>query len=306
MTEETRSQGEGESRVVRPTRRVSALLGFLLKAEVDAIFQQQPFETEKGENPLELWREFDQRRQRLQPLTGSAAVTPLPDELRPTVQQIKERETYKEHYEAIADYAFVLSPIEALLAPQWYADLDYVDEIMARLSPEMSLEDQVLFAMSEGKITEPIVTGSQVLFTSPRRDLFADPIPTVRETESGEFEILIRAASRPNYVQVAQIGGRLLLTNGVHKVCALYKLGMREVPCVYRTAHSLEEAGFNPRNTSLFRDPIFRGERSALVIDFLNPDTAVPLRMRSMYQVLQVSISVGQLQIPALPKGDQQ
>ncbi len=36
----------GRRQVIRPTRRVSGLLGFLLKAEVDAIFQQQPFETE--------------------------------------------------------------------------------------------------------------------------------------------------------------------------------------------------------------------------------------------------------------------
>lgn len=35
-------------RTIRPTRRVAALLGFLLKAEVDAIFQQQPFETLDG------------------------------------------------------------------------------------------------------------------------------------------------------------------------------------------------------------------------------------------------------------------
>jgi hypothetical protein len=67
-------------KAVRPTRRVAALLGFLLKAEVDAIFQQQPFETLDGANPLELWRQFDGNRQELRPLVP-AAVEPLPKSL---------------------------------------------------------------------------------------------------------------------------------------------------------------------------------------------------------------------------------
>jgi hypothetical protein len=39
---------EKDEKIVRPTRRVAAVVGFLLKAEVDAIFQQQPFETIDG------------------------------------------------------------------------------------------------------------------------------------------------------------------------------------------------------------------------------------------------------------------
>src|SRR3989442_12447346 len=107
----------------------------------------------------------------------------------------------------------------------------------------MSLEEQLLFVMSEGKITEPIVNGPQVVFTSPRRDLHADQIPEVREIEGGEFEIVVRAASRPNYVQVVKLGNRLILTNGVHKVCALYRAGLREVPCLMRTVQTFEQIG---------------------------------------------------------------
>jgi hypothetical protein len=156
--------------------------------------------------------------------------------------------------------------------------------------------------MLEGRITEPIVTGTQVVFTSPRRDLYADPVPKVREIEEDEFEIVVRASSRPNYIHVAQIGNRLVLTNGVHKVCALYRKGFTHCPVLLRAAHNLEEAGMNPRGTSLFRQPIFDGSRPALVTDFLNPQTAAPLMMRSMYQVLQVAVNVGMLSVPALPE----
>jgi hypothetical protein len=218
------------------------------------------------------------------------------------IEQIKNRKTYKEHYEAIAEYSFAFAPIESLLAPQWHADLDYVDEIKGQLRKEMSPEDLLRFAMSEGRITEPIVVGTQVLFTSPRRDLHADPIPMVREVTGGEFEIVVRAASRPNYIQVAKIGERLFLSNGVHKVCALHQMGFSRIPCVYRTAHNLAEAGINPQSTSLFRQPIFDSQRPAVVTDFLNPKAAVPLKMRSMYQILQVTVGVGTLTVPALPE----
>jgi hypothetical protein len=218
------------------------------------------------------------------------------------IQAIKGRGTYKRYYEAVADYSFMAAPIASLLTPQWNADLDFVDEIACASSREMNIEQQLLFAMSEGKITEPIVTGNQVLFTSPRRDLFAHPVPTVRETGEGEFEIVVRAASRPNYIQVAVVQNRLFLTNGVHKVCALHKMGYSHCVCVVRQINDLAEAGVDQRQSSLFRDALFKSGRPALVTDFLNPLTAAPLKMRAMYQVLQVTFNVGAITVPALPK----
>ncbi len=253
-------------KAVRPTRRIASLLGRL------------------GLGPL-------QQQQ----------VEPLPDSVANLVEEIKGRKTYQKHYEAAAEYSFVLVPIESLLAPQWFADLDYIDEIKLRLKPEMSSEELLRFVASEGRITDPIVVGSQVIFTSPRRDLYADPIPSVKESEGGEFEIIVRAASRPNYVQVVEIGQKLFLSNGVHKVCALYQTGFKKIPALYRKAHNLAEIGMNPQSTSLFRPQVFESQRPALTTDFVNPDTVVALKMRSTYQILQVSVGVGTLSVPALP-----
>ena len=289
-----------QTSIVKPVRRVAALLGFLHKAEVDAIFKEQPFETRDGADPLELWRQYNAKIGTLQPLVTIPA-EPLPRSLSSLIDEIKTRRTYKKYYEAIADYSFQLVPVDSLLAPQWYSDLDYVDELISQLSKTMSLGDQLNFAMSEGRITEPIIIGNQVLFTSPRRNLSADQIPTVKELEGGEFEISIKAASRPNYIQVAVLNGRLFLTNGVHKVCALYKMGFTRVPCVVRTVHSLEETGIARGSISLFSSHIFEGPRPALVKDFLDPNVAVPINMRSTYQILQVTVSSGATTVPALP-----
>src|SRR6266496_391925 len=287
-------------KVIRPTRRMVGLLGFLHKGEVSAIFQQSPVETEGGADPVDLWQTFRAKRDQLGPLPHGA-IAELPADVAGVVAEIKRRPTYKKYYEAVADYSFAIAPIATLLAPQWMADLDYIDELAEDLGPGRTVGDQLPFAMTEGRITEPIVTGTQVLFTSPRRDLHAHPIPAVTELEGGEFEITIRATSRPNYIQVAQIGDRLVLSNGVHKVCAFLKAGYTHCPCVFRNEPSLEVAGLNPQTTSLLSPSVFGSQRPALVSDFLNPAAAAPIRMRSMYQVLQVNVGVGTMLVPALP-----
>lgn len=91
----------------------------------------------------------------------------------------------------------------------------------------------------------------------------------------------------------------MVLTNGVHKVSALYKTGVKETPCLIRSVNSFEEIGLNP--WGWFRSQFFSAcQRPALVIDFLNPKNAVPLRKRSMYQILQIATNVGMINVPAL------
>lgn len=286
--------------ISKPARRVAALLGFLWKPEVDAHFKQEPFETIGGANHLDLWTEFDTKRATL-PILTTKAPAALPDTASTAVEEVKNRVTFKEFYEVLANFVFVSVDIESLMTPQWYADLDYIDEIVAKIPNAMSTEDMLRFSMSEGRITQPIVTGNTVHFTSPRRDLFASPIPLVRAMQDGGFEVVIKTGSRPNYVQVTQIGGKLFLNNGVHKVCALYKKGYRECVCILRTADHLEELGINPRSSRLFS--FLDSPRPALVVDFLNQSTAASIHMQPMYQILQVQVQSGHIFAPALSKG---
>jgi hypothetical protein len=286
---------------VRPTRRVAGLLGFLVKGEVDAIFDQHPFEpVPRGADVMELWQQSAVARETLPPLASfPGEVDTLPDEMAPVVESIKKRRTYRRSYERLADYHFGTVPIAALLTPQWYADLEYVAELAERVRDEMDAADLLAFAMPEGFITEPIVRGNQVVFTSQRLDLNAIPVPDVRDVGDGELEIVVRASSRPNYVQVAVLNERLVLVNGVHKVLALHSHGHDRVPCVWRRVHDLGETGLNLQ-TSLFMDQTFKGPRPALVLDLLDNRVAVPLLMRSMYQVMMLSIGLEAFQVPAL------
>jgi len=216
------------------------------------------------------------------------------------VEEVRSRPTFKKYYESVADYQFALVPMDCLLSPQWHADADYIAELSSQIPANATLDQQLLFAMAEGSITEPIISGGQVVFTSHRRDLHADPIPVLRQLESGEFEIVVRASSRPNYIQAAEIGNRILLTNGVHKACALFLRGHSHVPCLLRRASRIEECGLGIQ-TSMLRPELLNGPRPAQVIDFLNEGVAVPVALRSMYQVLRVAVGVEALDVPAVP-----
>jgi hypothetical protein len=283
------------------SRRIGAILGFLLKGEVDAIFKQQPFELRNGNiDAAQAWRASHDAVRLLGPTPTNVQVGLLDESQFPIIKEIRARKTFAKYYEAVDDYHFAVVPINSLLTPQWFADLDYVDEVASQIEENAPLESLIRFTMAEGIITQPIVSGAQVVFASLRPDICADQIPTVREVESGEFEIVVRASGRPNYVSVASIGGRLLLTNGVHRVCALSLRGFDSVPCLLRNVSRMEETGLRLQ-TSLFRPELLSGSRPALVLDFLNEKVAVPLWMRSMYHILRIGIGVEPIQIPAIP-----
>src|SRR5579864_5028532 len=204
---------EGDAHVLRPVRRIAGLLGFLVKGEVDAIFDQNPFRPmDPAADSIALWRQSLAERANLPALEPSAhQIETLPDEVVSVVEAIKKRKTYRSSYERFADYHFGSAPVAGLLSPQWLADLDYVDELAAKVPKGMSPAEMLQFTMPEGTITEPMIRGNQVLFTSPRPDLNAVPVPDVREVGDGEVEIVVRASSRPNYVQVAELEGKLVL-----------------------------------------------------------------------------------------------
>jgi hypothetical protein len=276
------------------------LLGFLLKGEVDAMFKQQPFELPGGETDyFNSWRKSSDAVRRLSPTPSGVDVGVIDETQCHAAREVKSRPTFARYYEALDDYQFALVPITGLLTPQAVADFDYIEELAGQISVSSSLDDLVRFTMADGHVTQPIVRGAQVIFNSVRPDLHADQVPVVREVGQGDFEIVVRANSRPNYVQVAVIGNRLLLINGVHRACALYLRRHERVPCLLRKLSRIEESGLNLQ-TSLFRPELLNGVRPAQVIDFLDHTVAVPLKQRAMHNVLRVGIGVEMMQVPAI------
>jgi hypothetical protein len=289
----------------RPTRRHLALLGFLLKGELDAILSQTSFELpDASVDPSEAWRQASEARRRLPPLPA-AELMPLPPELQDAAARVRERPAFRRYYERVAEYEFGLAPIGLLLTPQFAADADYVDEIAISLGDDLSLDRVFDFSMPSGRLTPPIVMGNAVIFSSSRLDLFASPVPQVVPSDSGGSTIKIEAESRPNLVQVAVLGQRLVLTNGVHKALALRKRGLDAIPCVWRHVGSADELGLPQANLDMFRPHVLGGERPALLADFTNAEVALELVQPATNQVLRVVVNVETMSVPLpIPAAD--
>ncbi len=279
------------------TRRHALLLGHLTLAEADAHFAQLPITPVENATPAELWRQARQQRAILDAYEPGE-VQPLPTEVEDAAAEVRRREAFARYYANQAEFEFAMVPIDSLLVPQAQADMEYVSELAYRLPDGPEPLADFAFAFPVGSLAEPMLTGQVVSFTSFGANMAANPVPTVQRRPDGSYDISVRATSRPNYVQVARYGGRLVLTNGVHKVLALRNRGRTRVSALVRMADRREELGLN-LNLSLHADASYLGARPPLVRDFL-AGVAVPVLWRSTYSVLRVLVQVDQFVVPAV------
>jgi len=274
------------------------LLGFLTKAEVDALFSQNPVRFD-GDGTLAAAHERARlARNALQP--HSPGVTaPLPADIRRLAAEIQQTAVYKKEYEAKADYEFVSVPIAALVTPQMNVDWEYVRQLAHRLPARPNGASDFAFAFPTANITEPIIKGNTVVFTSHAPNIAVAPVPIVRRTAQG-FDVVFEAKSRPNFVMVARLAGKLVLHNGVHKVLALRLRGRTQTFAVAYEVQHQAQLGLPQANLSMFAEVNYSTHvRPPLVVDFDGP-TAVPVSMRSTMNVYRLVGQTEEIIAPAL------
>jgi hypothetical protein len=234
-------------------RRHAFLLGFLTKAEVDALFSQLPVRLAPGESLTEAHQQARSAKAALGPYVVGAVAQPIPATLAAAVEEVRSRAVYKREYEAKGDYEFATVPIDSLLTPQMNVDMDYVGELAATLpDTEDSGVADLAFAFPTGQIAEPFVRGNTAVFTSYAPNIAISPVPVLRRTADG-FDIVFEAKSRPNFIMVARVAGHLILHNGVHKVLALKARGRNRAFAVVHDVQSQTQLGLGQGNMSMFQ-----------------------------------------------------
>jgi hypothetical protein len=279
-------------------REHALLLGFLTKGEADAIFAQNPLRLRTG---ISLSAAHQEARAGLAGLQAYAAGTaaPLPAALATLAQEVRERDLYKKEYEAKADYVFASLEIDSLLAPQMNIDLEYVQELADRLPTDPNDADDFAFSFPTGEIAEPIVKGNTVVFTSHAPNIAVSAVPVLRRTSQG-FAVMFEAKSRPNYVMVARVNGRLILHNGVHKVLALRARGRMRTFAVMHDLQQQSQLGLGQGGLSMFAEANYtQSGRPPLVKDFVGP-AAVSVLTRATVNVYRLMAQTEEVVAPAL------
>jgi hypothetical protein len=123
-------------------------------------------------------------------------------------------------------------------------------------------------------------------------------VPIIHPTADG-YEIAYRVESRPNFVMVAEFGGRLILQNGVHHVLALRSRGRSHVFGLLSRPQRPEELGLNLTSSIFAPVTYFQASRPPLVIDFGGP-AAVRVIWRAVNHLSQAVMQVNAMQFPVV------
>jgi hypothetical protein len=281
-------------------RPYALLLAFLQKAEVDAIFAQAPVRLRDESTIADVMKRATDLRRALGPYRAGQS-EPISANLQALVSEVRGRTAFKRHYEAKADFEFVRIPIASLLTPQWMADVGYVSELANRLPDKEDSEVDFAFCFPEGDLDEPIINGNTVVFSSHAPNVAIAPVPVVRPVGEA-FELVLRAEPRPNFVMVAELNGRLILENGVHKALALLTKGRTHLSAVLKHVGRPEELAIQQQSTLFAPQTYFSAARPPLVTDFLRP-VAVPALWRATTNIWRVVVQVEQIPAPALRRG---
>ena len=132
---------------------------------------------------------------------------------------IRAREVFQREYAAKGDYEFVSVPINSLLAPQWQADLQYVDELAQRLATDGRQEDDFDFAFPQGSIAEPMTSGNTLLFTSRSNAHRHFHLFRPTALAMGEYDIVLASGASPELCPGNQTGWDASFSQTVHTRC---------------------------------------------------------------------------------------
>jgi hypothetical protein len=221
----------------------------------------------------------------------AASITPLVAMELEYVQRVAATPLFQQTFAgAPGGVGFGRVPIDALVAFQPWLNPHHrppptdAQEIVKWCIPES-------FALVSEKLLQPTTQGGvRIIFTSD------DPL-ALFQAEQKPDGILLKAAPRPNWVQVTLVNGMLVLRNGYHRVAALHALGHMTVPAVITHAGALAEVV--PTEPGFFGATYLEGlVRKPMVADFANPDLLVNAPHRETKRIIEVRLDVATFNIP--------
>lgn len=196
---------------------------------------------------------------------------------------------------------FKVVQIERLVAPQRDVNLDYVDDLRARI-PGKSIEQLIEFCVgprAEAPELKALQTAAnQMTYSSKSLDLrFLSGSPKLMTEADIEVAhgggqpveticLLVGYGAAP--INGWMAGQRIVLGNGFHRIVAMKMEGIEHVPMVIQHVAN-SEIEFPDQYLGLSRAYLLKQERPALVKDFFDALLTVDLRMKARRKILKVS-----------------
>lgn len=170
----------------------------------------------------------------------------------------------------------------------------------------------VFFNKSSSREMDPIqhleVAPSTHIFSSPNSDVrFLGAFAKQLTADDLNYAVLggLPAAAIIAFVgyggspiNVFRVGSRVILNNGFHRVFALRRLGVTEIPVVVQNVRNAQ-LEFPAVVLGLPREYLLTHRRPVLVKDFFEPDFALTLRARERIKTVLVAINSNAPDVPS-------
>lgn len=210
------------------------------------------------------------------------------------------------------NHGIAMVEIDKLVFPQRTVNEEYIRQLICKYPSSPDIDALLRICVSPRTDMAPIqhleVAPNTHVFSSPNTDLrFLGAF--LKETIGVEDTPLVEAGGLPAAAVVGfvgygtpiinayQIGRRLVLGNGHHRVYALRKLGVLSIPImILEVSNPLTEM---PQAIGGTPKELLLGARPPLVKDFMEEDFSITLQVKQRIRQLTMMINANQYEIPA-------
>jgi len=241
-------------------------------------------------------------------LADTIRVGPIPEGHKARLDQIAADPLFQKTF---AGATFGVVEIDKVVAAQRTVNLGYVGRLLEKLPEHPPMADLIELCLSSNRVMDPIqhleVGPSVHAFSSPNSDVrflgsfFKDLQPDdLRYAEAGlpAAAIIVFVGYGSPAINVYQVGNRVVLGNGFHRVYALRSHGVTEIPVVVRAVQN-PSIEFPQEIAGIPREYLLGSSRPTLIKDFLDEDFTTQLRVQERLKTVTVQVAANQYDVPA-------
>ena len=243
-------------------------------------------------------------------LPEAVSVEEIPHEFASLVDKVAQSALFRNSF-SLLPYSFKVIDLDHLVAPQRYVNLSYIEKLAESFPVEMGMDyliDYCLRGGSPPSAPSELQLGPNVYsYKSGSTDFrFLGGYPKRLTDDDLEYALgggqpvaalLLFVGYGSPAVNVFQVGKRLILNNGFHRLFALRRSGVLKAPVVVQqiTNWSLE---LPAQITGIPTTYLVTTPRPSLLKDFFSPSISRELPMKSRDRSVQIQWNVNQVDLP--------
>jgi hypothetical protein len=206
---------------------------------------------------------------------------------------------------------FEVVQIDKLIACQAAVTMDYVKKLLDGFPKQLDMDALIDICLSLDKTVPEVsdirVNDQTIIYSSENTDFrflgaIQKPLAEIDLDTSSTGGIPTRGLVMlfgygGSCVNVLRVGNRNFLNNGFHRVYALRKAGITEIPVVVQTIQN-PALEFPPAYQNIPKDYLLNADRLPMMEDYLNNELTIELKSKARRRGIKVVVSTEPIDVP--------